>query len=179
MGTTEKDTARIIVEHVGLPVTVDAFLVDQSERLKTLLPTVKLMPGAERLIKHLHQNKIPIAIATSSSQPAYDLKASNYKALFALFHHIVAGGTDPEVKHGKPAPDIFLVCASRFPGKPPPDKVLVLEDAPNGVQAAVAAGMQVVMVPDPKLPADRKKGATIIINSLMDFKPEMFGLPRF
>ena len=45
--------------------------------------------------------------------------------MFSLFNHIVSATTDPEVKRGKPNPDIFLVCASRFPNKPSPQKVCV------------------------------------------------------
>lgn len=32
---------------------------------------------------------------------------------------------DPEVKHGKPAPDCFLVAASRFPHQPKPEQVII------------------------------------------------------
>lgn len=56
---------------------------------------------------------------------------------------------------------------------------LVFEDAPNGVTGARAANMQAVMVPDPHLPAERTKHATQVIQSLLDFKPEDFGLPAF
>lgn len=56
---------------------------------------------------------------------------------------------------------------------------LVFEDAPNGITGAVAAGMQTVMVPDKELPEERTKGATVVLKSLLDFRPEMFGLPSF
>lgn len=58
-----------------------------------------------------------------------------------------------QVQAGKPAPDIFLTAARTWPEerRPQPDECLVFEDAPSGVAAGVAAGMHVVMVPDPNL----------------------------
>lgn len=96
-----------------------------------------------------------------------------------LFNHLVSGSSDIEVKHSKPAPDIFLVCASKFPKCPNPQDVLVFEDAPNGVLAANSAGMQVVMVPDPRIPDEKKEKATLVLHTLEEFKPEDFGLPPF
>lgn len=109
------------------------------------------------------------------------------------------GSSDAAVREGKPAPDIFLVAAARFPDRPWPEQVrsfclnflhkrnslsiqmqcLVFEDAPNGVQAAVSAGMQVVMVPDPSIHPELRKQATVVLDSLEDFQPEIFGLPAF
>lgn len=75
------------------------------------------------MVRHLHQNKVPIAVATSSSKDAFNYKTEKYVEYFSLFNHIVTGASDPEVKRGKPNPDIFLICAQRFADAPEPSKV--------------------------------------------------------
>ncbi|KAJ8974886.1 hypothetical protein NQ317_011732 [Molorchus minor] len=177
LGTPEKDTARLAVSEMQLPISPEEFLVDYKERVKKELQNPELMPGAKELVKHLHKNDIPIAVATSSSQDSMEVKTKNHQDIFKLFHHIVCGSTDTEVKNGKPAPDIFLVCASRFPDKPDPSQCLVFEDAPNGVTGALRAGMQAVMVPADYVTAELCKPATQVLKSLHDFNPELFGLP--
>ncbi len=55
--------------------------------------------------------------------------------------------TRDDVEHGKPDPEIYLMVAEEF--NVPPHECLVIEDSPSGVEAAVAANMQVVAVSTP------------------------------
>ncbi|KHJ87196.1 hypothetical protein OESDEN_13035 [Oesophagostomum dentatum] len=61
-----------------------------------------------------------------------------------------------------------------------PSQVLVIEDSPNGVQAAMAAGMLCVVVPDPLFRKQcQELNATQVLSNLEEFRPEEFGLPSF
>lgn len=123
LGTTERRSCETVIKTLGLPLTVDQLLYEFKLESENHLSTVKLMKGAERLLRHLDSCGIPIAIATSSSADAVAIKFCNLKHIYELFHHTVCGSTDPEVKEGKPAPDIFLVAAQRFPTNPAPEHV--------------------------------------------------------
>lgn len=119
-----------------------------------------------------------MCVATGSHKLHFALKTQNHGEIFALMHHVVMGD-DPEVKKGKPSPDIFLAAAKRFEGTIDPSKILVFEDAPSGVAAAKNAGMSVVMVPDAQLDVSHQKEADQVLTSLSDLDPSGWGLPPF
>lgn len=177
MGGQSMEVASSIVKHFNLSISPEEYIARQRKLALDHMPSAELLPGVERLLRHLVQHNVPIALATSSSKEMYDLKTRNHTELFGLFNHKVYGSSDDEVVHGKPAPDIFIVAARRFPDSPDPSKCLVFEDAPNGVKAAVAAGCQCVMVPENYVTAEMRKQATLVVDSLEHFKPELFGLP--
>ncbi|EFP90611.1 uncharacterized protein PGTG_16637 [Puccinia graminis f. sp. tritici CRL 75-36-700-3] len=180
MGRPSEESARILIERTGIPLCPDELISMFATRQRTLFSTVQPMPGALKLVQHLQKSKIPIAIATGSSSTNYKLKSENLSELFSAFEAKVVCGDDPELKRGKPHPDPFLLAAARHLGmklepdpitgflEPPsadqssssssssegalrPEQILVFEDGLAGVQAAKAAGMKVVWVPDPEL----------------------------
>jgi len=181
MGRRSQDAARVLLEHLKLPLTLDEYIIETRTILYELFPTANLLPGAERLVRHLHARNVPLAICTGSHEKAYELKTGKHKKLFDLFDgRVVWTADDPEVTNGKPAPDCFLITTRRhFGSHVDPKDVLVFEDAPNGVEAALAAGMQVVMVPDGRVSTDTKARATMALDTLAEFKPEWFGLPPY
>lgn len=184
MGTKPIEGAIICLDRLGLTdkVKPEDFVTEYETEMKKNCHKIKLMPGAERLIKHLSAKGVPISIATGSAESGFERKTGHIGDILRKpFKHHVFAGSDPAVKRGKPHPDVFETAAQRF--NPPPtdsQKVLVFEDAINGVKAALAANMQVVFVPDKKLDLSKVEvKATQTLQSLEDFKPELFGLPPF
>ncbi|KAL4702702.1 hypothetical protein ACJJTC_011567 [Scirpophaga incertulas] len=179
MGKQSEELASSIINELGLPITVDVFMTESRIIFEKLFPQCKIMPGVERLIRHLRNNNVPIGLATSSSIESYQLKVRHHKELFDLLPYKTWGSSDPTVKLGKPHPDIFIVAASKFPDEPNPENCLVFEDSLNGVLAARAAGMQVVMVPDSRLDRKFTTDAHLVLDSVEEFRPEIFGLPAY
>ena len=63
-------------------------------------------PGAEKLVRHLVEHKVPIALASGSATKDYKTKTSNHVEFFKLFP-ITILGDNLDIKHGKPEPDQF------------------------------------------------------------------------
>lgn len=172
------------LDRLGLSgqIKPEDFVSQYEEAMKKNCHKIALMPGAERLIKHLSSKKIPIAIATGAAQSGFERKTGHIgEILRKPFSHHVYAGSDPEVKNGKPHPDVFQVAAKRFkPAPAAPRNCLVFEDAINGVKAALSAGMQVILVPDKRLDLSKVQvEPTQILESLEQFKPELYNLPAF
>ena len=176
IGKKAIDSARILVEGLDLPITPEDYLRERESMLAELFPSAKPMPGARRLTEHFSRHGIPQAVASSSHRRDFELKITRHREWFECFQCVVLGD-DPEVKRGKPAPDIFVVAAARLGAQPA--QCLVLEDAPSGVDAAHAAGMYVVAVPNPEMSHAAFGAARQILSSLEFFDPKAWGLPGF
>ena len=176
IGRRSIQAAKIIVESLDLPISPQDYLDSRKDVLLEKFKDTEALPGAKEMTTHFFKLGIPQALATSSSSPMFEAKFEKHKKWFSQFAQIVRGD-DPELKEGKPAPDIFLLAAKRL--RVDPAECLVFEDAPTGTEAALAAGMSVVVVPDPNMNHCHYKNASQIISSLKDFDPEYWGLPKF
>ncbi|MCC5825908.1 hexitol phosphatase HxpB [Alkalimonas sp.] len=97
--------------------------------------------GVQALLQQLHEHRLPIGLATNSSQYLMDTTLDT----LAIRHYFAAHCCVEMVTQGKPAPDIYLLAASKL-GVAPAD-CLVFEDSYTGISAAKAAGMTVVAMP--------------------------------
>ncbi len=176
IGRPSSDAAKIIVDSLDLPITAQDYLDSRKDTLIEKFKNTQPMPGAKEMTSHFFSHGIPQAIATSSSSPIYDAKYTKHKKWFSQFDKIIRGD-DPELKLGKPAPDIFLLAAKRIGIEP--EECLVFEDAPAGSEAAIAAGMSVVVVPHSEMGHNLFKNPSQILASLKDFDPQFWGLPKF
>ena len=180
MGRVGGDVGKDFVELMGLPITGKEFFEMLDVECDTIFANpVPVMPGAAKLVEHLHKHDIPIAVATSSRTYAFNMKTKHHPEMFSRFRHVVIASEDPEISAGKPDPQTFLVCASRFSSPPENMKqCLVFEDSVAGVESGNSAGAYTVWVPDPRMDRSLAKPHTIL-DSLEHFKPEDFGLPPF
>jgi pseudouridine-5'-monophosphatase len=173
IGRPSLESARYLVETLSLPISPEEYLARRAVRLDELFPLSDEVPGAEALTRALASRGVPIAVATSSEKHLFESKTSRHGEWFSLFDAVVVGD-DPRVKKGKPAPDVFLVAAAEL-GVAPADCV-VFEDAPAGLAAAHAAGMQVVAIPDRAMDRAPYKTADLVINAYANITPEDLGL---
>lgn len=173
VGRPALDAARYLVATLELPLTPEEYLREREGRLAELFPASEPLPGARALTDALAARGVPQAVATSSNQRLFDLKTARHGDWFRVFGAIVRGD-DPRVRHGKPAPDIFLVAASELGVRP--EDCAVFEDAPVGIEAARAAGMQVIAVPDPANASTRFADADLVVGSLVEVSPATLGL---
>ena len=99
-------------------------------------------PGIDEILAFLHERGIKAAVATATP---IELTLQHLDAIGVRdqFDRIVSA---KQVANGKPAPDVYLYACEQI-GEKPSDCIAV-EDSPNGIWSAYAAGCRPVMVPD-------------------------------
>lgn len=123
--------------------------------------------GAVDTVRRIAADR-PVAVASSAHREVIDA-ALDATGLTDVFRVVVSSD---EVDHGKPAPDVYLEAARRLGADP--RACLVVEDSLNGVRAARAAGMTVVLVPNVSVaPAPgTHEAADLVLDRLDALRPD-------
>jgi HAD superfamily hydrolase (TIGR01509 family) len=100
---------------------------------------LKLRPGVAEFLARVAD--FPKAIASSTHRRTID----RHLAQMGLAEQFPVRASGKECARGKPAPDVFLAAAAGL--EVAPERCVVFEDSPHGVQGAKAAGMRAVAVP--------------------------------
>lgn len=160
-GMRVSESSRIFCERFSLPITPQQAMAERDELFLEAVPArLHARPGLYPLLDELAARGIPLGVATSGHRRYVSL-ALQTLGLDGRFRAVAAGD---EVERGKPAPDIYLLAAERMGA--PPEHCLALEDAPLGVEAAVAAGMTCLAVPSQWTAALEFPGAYRVFSSL-------------
>lgn len=101
---------------------------------------VELLPGVRRLLEELHAAGFRQAVGSSAPRANLDLILRLTK-VEAYFDAVISM---EDTQRGKPDPQVFLLASGKL--GVPPEKCLVIEDAPVGVKAARAGGMRCIAV---------------------------------
>src|ERR1700726_553742 len=126
----------------GLNMPVEAVAQRKERFYVELLPQLTAVPEVLEHIEAQH-GRIPFAVVSGSARDSVTASLEALK-LLDRFDTLVCAG---DYARSKPDPEPFLIAAERL-GKAPAD-CLVFEDTDMGIQAATAAGMASVKIPQP------------------------------
>jgi HAD superfamily hydrolase (TIGR01509 family) len=117
--------------------------------------------GAVGVLEKLAADGVPYCVASSGSHER--IRVGHRKTGLDRWFDEERIFSSQDVGRGKPAPDLFLYAAERMGVAP--GKCVVVEDSPLGVQAGVAAGMDVYGF-TAMTPAERLAGATQLFSEM-------------
>ncbi len=103
-------------------------------------PFLKLMDGLDQFIEKAYEQNIKMAIGSAAIMNNINFVIQNMH----IEHYFDAIISANDVEHSKPDPETFLKCAEAL--SVAPADCLVFEDTPKGVECALKAGMQAVVI---------------------------------
>ena len=163
-GGTAVGNMNAIIERFNLPVTCEEGLgFIREKEVEYVNKGIPLHEGARELLDYLKEKHYTIILGSSSVRERA-LKTLNIHGIMNYFQDYAFG---PEVKRGKPYPDIFLKAIEKSNCKN--EECLILEDSENGILAASRAGAKVICIPDLKKPSSEfANKCECVLDSLKD-----------
>ncbi|MFE7621128.1 HAD family hydrolase [Streptomyces sp. NPDC057496] len=155
MGAAVHRVHDLVEERTGekLPEDFDTML--HSRIFAAFQQELEPVPGVDDVLGKLVADGIPYCVASSGSHER--IRVGHRKTGLDQWFEEEWIFSSEDVGRGKPAPDLFLHAAERMGVRP--ERCVVIEDSPLGVEAARAAGMDVYGFTS-MMPADRLTGVT-------------------
>lgn len=170
MGRTLEEGVRIMQEQYGFGGDVDEQATERREIARELFSEdVVFIPGFEKFYENVVGKGLKSAIATSLEKDFLKSMDQRLK-LSELFNNKIFSIADVGYK-SKPNPDIFLHAASQLSTLP--SHSLVIEDAPNGIEAARRAGMRCVALTT-STTREKLMGANLVVDSYTEIDLSKF-----
>ena len=171
-GRTGADTINIISRrergHDATDEEIKAIYAAKSEEFNKC-PEAPRMPGAWEVLNKIKADNLTRMIVTGSGQVSLlDRLNKNFPGIFQKELMVTAF----DIKFGKPNPDPYLMALEK--GGFQPNEAIVIENAPLGVQAGVAAGIFTVAVNTGPLPDQVlwDAGANLLFHSMTEFNAQ-------
>ncbi len=167
-GTSGEEMDRILETYYRTE-NGQAIRLECKRRMKNKLALhVPVKEGAFRILETCRSLGIRTAVASSS--PMEQIRSNLAQAGMEKYFDALASGE--EVRHGKPAPDIFLLAAEKI--RIAPGECAVFEDSIHGIEGAVAARMLPVMIPDLMAPDEMCRHMARIYGNLGEAAEKLF-----
>ena len=129
-------------------------------------PSAPKMPGAQELLDQIAADELTRVVVTGSGQASLLERITRHYPNIFDTNRIVSS---LDVKHGKPDPEPYLMGLNKADVQP--WEAIVVENAPLGVRAAVAAGIFTIAVNTGPLPESAllDEGANLLFSSMQAF----------
>ena len=166
-GARGVDTIRYMVrQQKGIEITEAEAqeMYDEKSRIFHSMPEAPIMPGILSLMEQIDAAGISIGVVTGSGQRPLIARILRDFGRFVAPEHIT---TAYDVPRGKPYPDPYLIGMQKAGGLSA-SEAIVIENAPLGVRAGIAAGCYTVAVNTGPLPDQvlLDAGASILFPSM-------------
>lgn len=151
IGLNSNDSRRIVLDAYGEDFDYPRFREQAAAWQREYLEKngLPVKPGMEELLEWVKASgyRVGLASSTRSSSVFSHLEQAGIRDFFSV---VITGDM---VEHSKPRPDIYLLACRELGVEP--WEAYAIEDSPNGIRSAYAAGMHGVMVPD-MIPPDEE-----------------------
>ncbi|MGC9479650.1 HAD family hydrolase [Streptomyces sp. WG4] len=161
MGAAMHRVHDLVLERTGRKLPEDFDDVFHRRVFAAFAEDLEAVPGVVGLLEKLAVDGVPYCVASSGSRER--IRVGHRKTGLDRWFEDERIFSSQDVGRGKPAPDLFLYAAERMGIAP--ERCVVVEDSPLGVQAAVAAGMDVYGF-TAMTPARKLAGATRLFRDM-------------